>query len=164
MGLANKVTRHLGGICRGSEPPLPRQAGQRECRGGGGGLRSAPWTVAGRAAPVSTLESVWRVPRSAPWTAAVRGAPRAPAERPAAPLRRCLGSSLLSACAPATATAVVLGAGGPGFPHRNLPSAGSRSGHQAGERGRRRGCRFAIRVVGGRMEGGGDTTLNNPGL
>jgi len=84
----------------------------------------------------------------------VRGAPRAPAQRPAASLRRCLGSSLRSACAPATATAVVLGAGGPGFQHRNLPSAGSRSGHQAGERGRRRGCRFAIRMVGVRWEGG----------
>lgn len=36
VGLANKVTRHSGRMGRGSEPPLPRQAGQGEGREGSG--------------------------------------------------------------------------------------------------------------------------------
>ena len=69
--LANKVTRRLGRIGRGNEPPLPRQAGQGE---GPGGL-SAPWTAAGRVSP------------SAPWTASGGGRDQHPGQRRCAALR-----------------------------------------------------------------------------
>lgn len=156
-GLANKVTQHLGRIGRGGEPPFLGLGGSRGRLGSA--RRTAPSVgplqhhgqrpvqhhgqLPGLAR-FSTTDSARGWPRSAPRTAAAR-----------------LGSSRLSAVPPPPPLQWCSGPEEPGFPHRSLPSAGSRSGHQAGERGRGRGCRVAIGVVG--LAGRG-ATLGKPGF
>lgn len=142
-GLANKVTQHLGRIGRGGEPPFL-------------GLGEPG------AARFSTADSAKCWPGSAPRTAPGSAPRTAPGAGPAQHRgRRRLGSSRLSAVPPPPPLQWCSGPEEPGFPHRSLPSAGSRSGHQAGERGRGRGCRVAIGVVG---LGGRGATLGKPGF
>lgn len=158
-GLANKVTRHLGRIGRGGEPPFlglggagggsVQHGGQRQVLARFSTTDSARFSTtdsSGGLARFSTTDSARGWPRSAPRTAVARLG----SARPASPL-----------CPPPPPLQWCSGPEEPGFPHRSLPSAGSRSGHQAGERGRGRGCRVAIGVVG---LGGRGATRGKPGF
>lgn len=124
-GLANKVTQHLGRIGRGGEPPFLGLGGA----GGGSVQHGGQRQVLARfsttdSARFSTTDSARGWPRSAPRTAEARLVP---------PLR----------CAPTTATAVVLGAGGAGLPAPLPPFSGiplRTSGWRAGQRQGVSGC------------------------
>lgn len=138
-GLANKVTQHLGRIGRGGEPPFLGLGGSR------GRLGSARRT----APSVGPLQHHGQRPVQHHGQLPGAGAVQHHGQRPGlAPLSTADGGGSARLvpplrCAPTTATAVVLGAGGAGLPAPLPPFSGiplRTSGWRAGQRQGVSGC------------------------